>query len=72
MVGPLPATNATLVQPLVYPFNNGRSGKSDLLSIFAVGLGLDQFIERLSSDLEDITHELWNAVGLDTISEHGY
>lgn len=61
IVGPLPATNATSVRPLTYPFNNKGRGKGRLLSIYAAGSGLGEFLERLANDTEDITRALWNA-----------
>ncbi|KAH7128703.1 copper amine oxidase, partial [Dendryphion nanum] len=61
VIGPLPATNATSVRPLTFPFNNKGRGKSRVLSIFAAGQGLGEFLGRLNNDIEDITRFLWNA-----------
>lgn len=60
MIGPLPATNATAVQPLSFPFNNNPPGKSRIASILT--LDPSPFLLQLSSDIEDITRELWNTV----------
>ncbi|KAF2871343.1 copper amine oxidase [Massariosphaeria phaeospora] len=61
LVGPFPISNATSVQPLSYPFNNRSPGKTRMASIYAAGAGAASFLENLSSEIEDITRELWNA-----------
>ncbi|PVH91126.1 hypothetical protein DM02DRAFT_664318, partial [Periconia macrospinosa] len=58
IVGPLPTTYVTSVQPLTFPFNNQKSGKSRLASIFTVNI--TKWFPQFSSDIEDITRELWN------------
>ena len=60
IVGPLPATNVTQVEPLRFPFNNRKSGKSRVPNVFT--LDIQEWIAQLSVETEDITRELWNTV----------
>ncbi|KAF2685041.1 amine oxidase catalytic domain-containing protein [Lentithecium fluviatile CBS 122367] len=63
LVGPLPASNATSVQPLSFPFNNDKKGKSRIASIYT--LDVQPFIAQLSEEIEDITQELWSTTILE-------
>lgn len=62
MVGPLPATNITKLQPLTHPFNNQHPGKTIIPSLTLPGQNVQAAILQLGSDIEDITKELWNTV----------
>lgn len=57
-VGPLPISAHTGVQPLVYPFNSGRSSVPNLMADFA---GSAQFALSLAENISDITTELLGA-----------
>lgn len=59
MVGPLPVTNATKVQPLTYPFNNKQPGRTKVHPLLSASDGA-QFYSKVSDEVEDITKELWN------------
>jgi primary-amine oxidase len=61
LVGPLPATNATAVQPLSFPFNDAKKGKSKIAGLYT--LDVKPFIANLSAEIEDITRAIWNSVG---------
>jgi primary-amine oxidase len=61
VVGPLPATNATKVKVLTYPFNNQQAGKTNVHPVYSPNDGA-LFQTKLSSDVEDITKQLWNSV----------
>ncbi|KAF2646794.1 amine oxidase catalytic domain-containing protein [Massarina eburnea CBS 473.64] len=63
VIGPLPATNATAVMSLQFPFNNDKPGRTRLPSIFAADV--ESFLEQLSSDVEDITRAIWNTTILE-------
>ncbi|KAJ4293307.1 hypothetical protein N0V90_008589 [Kalmusia sp. IMI 367209] len=63
VVGPLPATNATRVEPLTFPFNNGHPGKIRSPNIYAVLT--DDSAVALSEDIADITQHLWNSTILE-------
>jgi primary-amine oxidase len=60
-VGPLPVTNSSNLTPLTYPFNNQRPGQTRVHPIFSSSDGV-LFLTKLSTDIEDITKELWNSV----------
>ena len=62
MVGPLPATNVTKLQPLTYPFNNEEPGKTKVPPLTLPGQDVSSFILAFGADVEDITQELWNTV----------
>ncbi|KAH7408662.1 copper amine oxidase [Phaeosphaeria sp. MPI-PUGE-AT-0046c] len=64
LVGPLPATNGTNVVPLTYPFNNKEPGKTLVHPVYAPADGVS-FQTKLSSDIEDITKQLWNSTILE-------
>lgn len=64
IVGPLPATNATAVKPLTYPFNNQDPGKTKVNAFYLQGPDVGLFVQRFASDIEDITQEIWNTVSL--------
>jgi primary-amine oxidase len=61
VVGPLPATNSTIVESLTYPFNNLQEGKTNVHPVYSTNDGA-LFQTKLSSDLEVITKQLWNSV----------
>lgn len=63
LVGPLPATNATNIVPLTFPFNNKEPGKTLVHPIYSPVDG-GGFQSKLSSDIEDITKQLWNSVSI--------
>ncbi|PVI02589.1 amine oxidase catalytic domain-containing protein [Periconia macrospinosa] len=63
IVGPLSISNVTSVQPLTFPFNNRKSGKTRLASIFAADT--TKWFPQFSADIEDITRELWNTTIVD-------
>ncbi|KAF2192177.1 amine oxidase catalytic domain-containing protein [Zopfia rhizophila CBS 207.26] len=60
MIGPLPATNITKIQPLTYMFNNKTPGKVNVPAPY-IGQDLLNFVLRIGSEVKDITQELWNA-----------
>lgn len=62
MIGPLPATNATTIEPLTFPFQNSEPGRTDVHPLYSP-VDAVQFETTLSADIEDITKELWNSVG---------
>lgn len=64
MVGPLPASNVTKLQPLTYPFNSDTPGKTRIPSLTLPGQDIAGFIAKFSNDTENITLALWNTVGL--------
>ncbi|KAH7341181.1 copper amine oxidase [Pyrenochaeta sp. MPI-SDFR-AT-0127] len=66
IVGPLPATNITTVEPLTYPFHNAQPGKTKVNSVYSIE-DVVQFQYIFSAEVEDITKELWNS----TIAEGG-
>lgn len=57
-VGPLPVSPDTNVEPLVYPFNSGRSSVPNLMADF---LGSAEFALSLAENVTDITTELLGA-----------
>jgi primary-amine oxidase len=61
MVGPLPATNMTDIQPLTYPFTNSQPGKTVVNPVYSATDGA-QFQEKFGLEVEDITKELFNTV----------
>jgi hypothetical protein len=61
LVGPLPATNSTNIVPLTYPFNNQQPGKTSVHPIYSPS-DIVSFQTMLSSEIEEITKELWNSV----------
>ncbi|KAF1951643.1 amine oxidase catalytic domain-containing protein [Byssothecium circinans] len=63
VIGPLPATNATAVTALQFPFNNEKLGKTRLPSVVAADV--QSFLAKLSSDVEDITRAIWNTTILE-------
>ncbi|KAF2276554.1 amine oxidase catalytic domain-containing protein [Westerdykella ornata] len=67
MVGPLPATNVTKLQPLTYPFNSRNPGKTRIPSLILPGQDVASAVLKLGSDIADITRELWNT----TIADGG-
>ena len=62
MVGPLPASNVTKLQPLTYPFNSDNPGKTRIPSLTLPGQNIAGFIASFGAEVEDITLELWNTV----------
>ena len=73
LVGPLPATNGTVVEPLTYLFQNQSPGKTALHPIYS-GYTAISLQTRISEELEDITRELWNSVStscLDAATANG-
>lgn len=61
MVGPLPATNSTKVEPLAYPFTSSPPGQTKVHPIYSAEDGAG-FLTKMSAALEDITMKLWNGV----------
>jgi primary-amine oxidase len=61
VVGPLPATNATKVETLNFPFNNQQAGRTNVHPVYSANDGA-LFQTKLSSDVQDITKQLWNSV----------
>ncbi|KAH3911953.1 amine oxidase [Parastagonospora nodorum] len=59
LVGPLPATNTTNIARLTYPFNNNNPGNTKVHPIYSASDAV-QFQTKISSDVENITRELWN------------
>ncbi|OAG04417.1 membrane copper amine oxidase [Paraphaeosphaeria sporulosa] len=64
LVGPLPATNATPIVPLTYPFNNEQPGKSRSPYLYAVNTTSD-WIASLSNEIANITNQIWNSTILE-------
>jgi primary-amine oxidase len=62
MVGPLPATNVTKLQPLTYPFNNETPGKTKIPSLTLPGQNVSGAVLTIGEQIADITRELWNTV----------
>jgi primary-amine oxidase len=60
MVGPLPASNATTIQPLKYPFNSNVPGKT-IIPRYLIS-DLSGPLAQFWSEVEDITKKLWNTV----------
>jgi primary-amine oxidase len=61
MVGPLPATNASDVVPLTYPFNNLHPGQTKVHPIFSSTDG-GLAVTSLSAQAENVTKAIWNTV----------
>jgi primary-amine oxidase len=61
VVGPLPATNLTAVEPLSYPFDNAQPGR---IAVHPVYIPNDStnFLTKFSADVEDISMALFNGV----------
>ncbi|KAF1943394.1 amine oxidase catalytic domain-containing protein [Clathrospora elynae] len=60
MVGPLPTTNSTHVEPLTYFFNNAQPGRTPVQPIYSPNDAV-QFQLKFGSEIEDITKQLWNS-----------
>ncbi|CAO2648787.1 Nn.00g097360.m01.CDS01 [Neocucurbitaria sp. VM-36] len=60
IVGPLPATNSTKIEPLTYPFHNVHPGKTKAHPIYSAN-DASQFLSNFGSEVEDITKALWNS-----------
>lgn len=61
MIGPLPATDSTKIEPLTYPFNSSPPGITKVHPVYSPIDG-NAFLTKVSSEVEDITKELWNGV----------
>jgi primary-amine oxidase len=61
MVGPLPTTNLSKLQPLTYPFHNQQPGKTKVHPVYSRVDG-SAFLTKVSEEIEDVTMELWNSV----------
>ena len=61
MVGPLPATNATVVQPLTFPFQNTQRGKTTMHPLYSPIEGTN-FLTKFGTEHEDIAQRLFNTV----------
>ncbi|KHO00534.1 Copper amine oxidase [Metarhizium album ARSEF 1941] len=66
VIGPLPVTNMTEVQPLRFLYNN--AGKGRVAVDFADGGALVDFANGVGLSVADITKLLWNATLEDTLS----
>jgi primary-amine oxidase len=63
IVGPLPATKATTVEPLQFPFNNQKKGESKYPSLYtASGNDTAEWFTALSEEVADITEFFYNTV----------
>jgi primary-amine oxidase len=63
MVGPLPATNGTVIEPLTYPFDNSQPGRITVHPVYIPNDGAN-FLTKFSADVEDISVALFNTVSL--------
>lgn len=61
MVGPLPATNATAVQPLTFPFQNTHPGITTMHKLYSLNEGTN-FLVKFGTDHDDIAQRLFNTV----------
>jgi primary-amine oxidase len=61
VVGPLPVTNATTVEPLTYPFHNSQPGRTALHPAYIPNDGTN-FLLKFGADVEDISVALFNSV----------
>jgi primary-amine oxidase len=61
IVGPLPATNSTMIEPLTYPFHNTQPGRTKVHPVYSNN-DASQFQNMFGSQAADITKELWNTV----------
>ena len=59
MVGPLPATNATTVQPLTFPFQNAQGGKTTIHPLYSANEATN-FLVWFGTEHEDISQRLFN------------
>lgn len=61
MIGPLPVSNETTLQPLNYPFNKGVG----IQKIYNADPGAySQFLVNISASVEDILMVLFNGVSI--------
>ena len=61
LVGPLPVTNSTKIEPLTYPFHNEQPGITDVHPVYSPTDAV-QFQTTFGLEIENITKELWNSV----------
>lgn len=61
MVGPLPVSNETTLQPLDYPFNKGV-GMQRIYNADPEQYGI--FLANISASVEDILMEMFNGVSI--------
>ncbi|KAI5371250.1 hypothetical protein J4E82_010063 [Alternaria postmessia] len=59
LVGPLPATNATAVEPLTFPFQNSQPGRTPMHPLYSPNEA-SSFFTRFSTEVEDISMQLFN------------
>jgi primary-amine oxidase len=58
MVGPLPATNGTIVESLTYPFHNSQPGRTAVHPVYSPN-DSTSFLLKLSEETEDILMALF-------------
>jgi primary-amine oxidase len=70
MVGPLPATNATIIERLTYPFHNSQPGQTAVHPVYVPNDGTN-LLFKFGAEVEDISIALFNAVSPSNIVEGG-
>ncbi|CAG5184025.1 uncharacterized protein ALTATR162_LOCUS10872 [Alternaria atra] len=63
MIGPLPATNATPVEPLTFPFQNSQPGRTPMHPMYSPNEATN-FFTRFATETEDISMQLFNTTFL--------
>ncbi|EUC42223.1 hypothetical protein COCMIDRAFT_29138 [Bipolaris oryzae ATCC 44560] len=64
MVGPLPATYATTITPLTFPFQNTHAGKTKVHPLYSSTNEGTQFLMKFGAAHEDISQRLFNTTFL--------
>jgi primary-amine oxidase len=70
MVGPLPATNATIIERLTYPFHNSQPGQTAVYPVYVPDDGTN-LLFKFGAGVKDISIALFNAVSLCNMAERG-
>jgi primary-amine oxidase len=68
MVGPLPATNATIIERLTYPFHNSQPEETAVHPAYVPNDGTN-LLFNFGAEVGDISIALFNAVSLCNMGE---